>query len=422
MADAPGAGAAPPPAAAPSAAAPPPDGARRRSLARRAALALAVGALLLLAGATAATLLGESRHSVHDSGPRGLQAWGDQLRGDGHRVESLGAGPHALDAAENPAGTVFVVAGVERAYSPGEVQAIVGFVERGGTALIADDFGYADAVGQRFGVNFDHRVLRDAAFAGNQSLVRVNATLGGANFSLIANVPSSLGFAPRLQPRLIAESSSDSYIDQNLDGIEGPEDTKGPFRIIAEVGHGQGRAVFVSDPGLFANNLAQDNAPFLRALAADLQPEPGAFLFDESRHPMGPVGAVLGALLAGEVQATSEAPLAAAAGASMLLLAGLLFGAFRPPEDITAHRSRLQDPVHAVDAALQRTRFQRLATRAVADANDISADDLAAATPQSLAAKARDPLLAALIKGEAVKATPQECLDHIRAHGKSRRA
>ena len=153
-----------------------------------------------------------------------------------------------------------------------------------------------------------------------------------------------------------------------------------------------------------------------------LLPEGGAVVFDESRHPLGLGGAFLGAVLGGEVQATSEGPLAAAIGASGLLLAALVFTGFRGPEDITLHRSRLQDKVHATDDAVTRRRLQRLAQRAVGDVHNLGLDAFAAATPQQLAAMAGDPVVAQLVKGEPTRLSTSEALARLRAYQQQRRA
>jgi hypothetical protein len=393
----------------------PPARARKPGRARKAALALAALGLLAAWGLGASSLAGEPRNSLHQEGEDGLRSLALDLQAEGLRVDSLGASPHALDAFDQPERTVLVVAGVERPYTPGEVQAIVGFVARGGIAVIADDLSHGDRVSQPFGVNFDKRVLRDASFKGNQSLVQVNATAGGRNFTVIMNVPSSLGFGAGVPPRLLAESGLDSYIDTNPNGIEDPEDTKGPFPVIASVALGKGQAVFASDPGLFLNGLNKENSPFLKAFFRSLLPEGGTVAFDESRHPQGLVGSVLGAALAGEVQASSEGLLAAVVGAGGVLLALLLYAGWKGPADLTEHRSHLDDPVHAQGEELRRARAQRLAVLAVADANNLGIDALEHTSPQQLAAMANDPVLAQAVQGQAGKATPAEVLERVKA-------
>ncbi|HEV8359954.1 MAG TPA: DUF4350 domain-containing protein [Candidatus Thermoplasmatota archaeon] len=365
-------------------------------------------------GATAASLVAEPRHLLTQDDEAGLRSLAQDFAGEGYRVEALATGPHALDAVEQPTKTLLIVAGVERAYSPGEVEAIVGFVERGGIALIADDFGFGDPVGVRFGVNFDGRVLRDAAFEGNQSLVRINVSLADANSTILTNVPSSLGFAPGVNASLIAASGPDSYLDTNQDGLEEPGDVKGPHAVMAAVPRGKGQAVFASDPGLLTNAVWNENAPFLKALAASLLPEGGAVVVDESRHAMGWSGA-FASLLAGEVQGTSEPALAVLVGIAACALAALLLLGFDRPEDIGAHRSRLGDPVHAWDHDTRAERLRDLAAHAVADAKQLSSDQRASLSRAQLAPMAGDPVLASLLRGEPPRADDEDLLKRIQA-------
>src|SRR5712692_4788738 len=142
-----------------------PEGKARRLTARSAAkpaVAVALAVLLALWALSAASMGSASRNSAYDETARGLSQLASSLQGEGIATQSLATGPHAIDAAEQPQRSVLLVAGVERSYTPGEVEAIRGFVERGGIAFIADDFGFGDAVGQPFGITFDKRQLRDA--------------------------------------------------------------------------------------------------------------------------------------------------------------------------------------------------------------------------------------------------------------------
>lgn len=394
----------------------------RWARARKAVLGVAILALLATWALAAASLAGEPRNSIALDDERGLTVLATDLAQDGLRVETLGAGPHALDAFDAPERTVFMVAGVERPYSPGEVGALTAFVERGGVAIVADDFGFADPVGVAFGVNFDKRVLRDnTSYRVNASIVQVNATLGARNVSLTTNVPASLGVAQGVEHRVLAETTGAAYIDTNQNGLQDEGDAAGPHVVMVEVPRGKGRAIFASDPGLFLNGLAKDNAPFLRGndsqpgLFRALLPEGGTVVFDESRHPMGPFGGALGALLMGEVQATSEGPLALAVGLGGVVFAALLWAAFRAPPDITSYASRLGDPVHATDDEARRARLQRLAREVVAEQGGLRGDALERTTPQQLAARARDPVLAGLIRGEDLRVPPEQALQRIRA-------
>lgn len=373
--------------------------------------AVLVGVAVLLVLTTLA-LSGAPRNSAYDEGPRGLSQLASLAQQQGIEVQSLATGPHALDAAEQAQRSALLVAGVERAYTAGEVQAVQGFVRRGGTALVADDFGYGDSVGAAFGIVFDKRPLRDANFARNVSLVRVNASAELGNLTFTTNVPASLGAAPGVDVTALARSGSDSYIDENLDGVEDQGDIKGPFLVLAQVSLGQGRAVFASDPGMLANDLAGDNAPFLTALLKHLLPEGGTLYVDESRHAQG-AGAPLAALLAGEVQLTSEPGIALPAGLAALLLALAAFLGSARTEDISAHASTLDQPAHRHAPGLTAARLRRLARRVAQQRSGLPPEQAEEASAQQLAVHVPDPAVKALLLGEGSKEDPLELLRKV---------
>jgi hypothetical protein len=369
----------------------------------------------------AASLVGPPRNSIHVANEAGLKGFADDLAQAGFAVEEVGTGPHALDAFGDPARTLLVVAGVERSFSPGEVEALAGFVARGGTALVADDFGFGDSVAVRFGVNFDGRVLRDEQYRGNLSLPVFNATIApnatSSNATVVMNVPTSLGIAPDTPHVTYAESGTNSYLDANQDGTQQPDDVQGPFPVILGVRLGQGEAIFASDPGFLQTGLWRDNRNYTLGLLRAKLPDGGVVVFDESRHAMGPVGGLMAALLAGEVQATSEPFLALILGGAIVVLAGMAYAAFRGPESMVTHRSRLQEPAHEANEALDRARIRRLAGRAIADANNLSVDERRALTPAQLAQQSRDPAIQALLLDQPAREPLPAILQRLRTQG-----
>ncbi|MCA1812318.1 MAG: DUF4350 domain-containing protein [Halobacteriales archaeon] len=395
-------------------AAPAPPAPRRPSARRLAkpALGAVLAAVIVLWALTAAGMGGAPRNSAYDEGARGVSILAQGLQVQGIGVQSLGTGPHAIDAAEEPGRSVLLVAGVERAYSEGEVQAIQGFVARGGTVLVADDFGFGDQVGAAFGVTFDKRQLRDANYDRNVSLVRVNATLGAENFTFTMNVPASLGSAPGANVTPLAVSGSDSYIDENLDGQEDTGDIKGPFLVLGAVRSGPGQALFASDPGMLANDLAPDNGPFVQALFKSLLPDGGTVFVDESRHGQE-AGAPLAALLAGEVQLTSELGISIAAVLAAALLAAAAFAVSPRTEDISAHASTLDLPAHLDSPERTGQRLRRLARRVAEQRSGWAPEQVEQATPQQLAVHVPDPAVKALLLGESTKAEALELLRKV---------
>ena len=99
---------------------------------------------------------------------------GDDIKDMGIETRSLVSSPLLLADLEDPRNTTFVVAGVERdtlsfpqfdedgfitiatedGYSPSEVDAIVEFVDSGGTVIVLEDFGYAGSIGEAYGVRY----------------------------------------------------------------------------------------------------------------------------------------------------------------------------------------------------------------------------------------------------------------------------
>jgi len=103
----------------------------------------------------------------------------------GIETRSLVSSPLLLADIEDPRNTTFIVAGVERdtlslpqfdgdgfitiatddGYSPSEVDAIVEFVEAGGTAVVLEDFGFAGTIAEAFGVRYNGYQLFDTTYA-----------------------------------------------------------------------------------------------------------------------------------------------------------------------------------------------------------------------------------------------------------------
>ncbi|MEM3341763.1 MAG: hypothetical protein QW728_03630, partial [Thermoplasmata archaeon] len=98
-----------------------------------------------------------------------------------------------------------------------------------------------------------------------------------------------------LNVNIIAQGSSESFIDLNDNKTVDPTDKKGYIPLIASVKRGQGTAVFIADSGLFINDMINkggdslngsgNNSQFLMDLLEYLVGhEEGMVVFDESRH------------------------------------------------------------------------------------------------------------------------------------------
>jgi len=122
--------------------------------------------------------------SAYDDDWDDMSAFREDINDMGIDTRSLVSSPLLLADIEDPRNTTFVVAGVERdtlsfpqfdedgfitiatedGYSPSEVDAIVEFVDNGGTVIVLEDFGYAGSIGEAYGVRYSGYQLYDANF------------------------------------------------------------------------------------------------------------------------------------------------------------------------------------------------------------------------------------------------------------------
>ncbi|MCD6383706.1 MAG: hypothetical protein J7L88_04520 [Thermoplasmata archaeon] len=135
-----------------------------------------------------------------------------------YKVRSIVSSPTILMGdLVDPKKTLYLAIGVERPYTHSEILAIEDFVRRGGHAIIADDFGYANALASRFGVTFYGGQFYDENFDKN------------ANFTIItAHLPSDRYDKSGIEgPDGIMDDDQDGdgVIDEDpIDGVDNDQD------------------------------------------------------------------------------------------------------------------------------------------------------------------------------------------------------
>ena len=208
---------------------------------------------------------------------------------------AIGVGdPTALAGYTNA--TLLVVA-PGRAPTADEAAAYRAFVRSGGTLVLADDFGAGNAllgaVGS--GMRLDQRNLssleRAFELPGAPLGFPVEGAPLGANLtSVVFDHPVAVtGGSPFL------ESSRLSWMDDDGNGLPGPNESLGRFSLAASEDVGAGRVVAVGDASLFINAMQDlrigDNALLLARLVPD------GVLVDRrlsgAASASGPVGTVL---------------------------------------------------------------------------------------------------------------------------------
>ena len=122
--------------------------------------------------------------SAYDDDWNDMSAFREDIKDMGIQTNSLVSSPLLLGDIEDPRNTTYILAGVERdtltlpqfdddgfitiasesGFSPSEINAIVEFVEAGGTALILEDYGYASSVAEAFGVRYTGEQVYDTNY------------------------------------------------------------------------------------------------------------------------------------------------------------------------------------------------------------------------------------------------------------------
>jgi SAM-dependent methyltransferase len=234
-----------------------------------------------------------------------------------YETSSIISSPTILKDIENISGKkpndcLYLALGVEKKYNTDEVREIIDFVYDGGSAIIADDFGYGNSfvnsaqdIDESFNIRFARKPLWDENYAVDPRFIKINVNQDESRFFegiILLNDPTALD---RYNPsekwygKTLVSSSGKGWVDINGDGkpsIEIPDEKMGKKSIIHEIGIGKGKAVFISDPSIFINDMwnRENNSAFADALVKYVFSESEDFdfennetkliIFDESLH------------------------------------------------------------------------------------------------------------------------------------------
>jgi hypothetical protein len=217
-----------------------------------------------------------------------------------YETRTIVSSPVLLRGIKDPEQTCYVVVGVDREYRKEEILVIEDFVKnKGGKAIIMDDFGSPNALSEKFGVFFYGKPLWDdinmtgPGTIKNISFPTFEAKLGLQTFDIVMNAPTGLT-TYNTNVEFIANGSEKSYVDLDGNGRINIGDKKGNIPVVLEVkfNESKGRVVFISDADLATNNMIQAkpmNKAFMVQLVNRLMDrKDGLILFDESRHEHTP--------------------------------------------------------------------------------------------------------------------------------------
>ena len=140
--------------------------------------------LTLLVAFIASTYIvdGKTQQSAYGDDWNDLGDFRSDINAMGVETTAMVSSPLLLGEIDNPDETVFVISGVERdtislprftdddsvielsdsdGYTGSEIEAIVQYVQAGGTLLLMDDFGYSSALAQEYNIVFSSHQLYD---------------------------------------------------------------------------------------------------------------------------------------------------------------------------------------------------------------------------------------------------------------------
>jgi len=189
--------------------------------------------LLCLSIAITYVVPGQTQQSAYGDEWNDLGSFRQELNEMGVETTALVSSPLLLADLDHPEETIFVISGVERdtislprftgdgnlvqfaegdGYTSSEIESIRGFVKRGGTVILMDDFGYSSDLAAEFGLDFtNHRLYTDYSYDDDlgSDFVWVNTT-SAFNFT------SSQGMQSSVNPCL-RDADEDGVVDV-LDG------------------------------------------------------------------------------------------------------------------------------------------------------------------------------------------------------------
>jgi hypothetical protein len=370
-----------------------------------------------------------------------------------YQVNTLVGSPTVLSGNSDPGSTVYFAAGVSRDYRPEEVNALIDFTKRGGKLIIADDTGYANTLAQRFGIFYfgtDLWDLEEGRYDRNISLPLIPFTFAARDFTLELNAPTGITLIanPEVNTTVIAHCSDKCYADIDRSGTVNIGDKKGNITVMIQAQLQEnitvngastyvptpGIAYFISDSSVFSNEMLAKpdgssserpgNREFAKALIANLLPEGGTIVIDESRHLHKPGTQLVYASFETSAVATSRVELATALiGGCALVLAIIVMRAKERENWIhkfdlsTYHpRSELPDTV-----PVQVERLRQVARLKIQMTHSMSDEEFAAVSTEQLKTMIKDPMLIDLIINKErtwANAEIRSVGDHIRNWGK----
>ncbi|MFW5904567.1 MAG: DUF4350 domain-containing protein, partial [Candidatus Saliniplasma sp.] len=192
----------------------------------------------------------------------------------------------------NPEDSSIVFIGPEETFTEDEIDYVHDFLERGGTVLLADDFGSGNTLlnglntSSRFGTKsvLDHSFDKRPDFPVVYEKEEHEITEG--IFTLLLNNPTHLD--PDDGADVFLKTSEAAWIDVNETGVYDTGEPQDEFPIMSIESYGDGELILLSDPSILINSMLDqhDNRVFSKKLMDYLAEGKTDIIFDESHRDM----------------------------------------------------------------------------------------------------------------------------------------
>ena len=174
-------------------------------------------------------------------------------------------------------------------FTPAELEGLHRFVTRGGTLVLADDYGFGNHVLEYLGLKarFSGGVLLDPLFCyKNKWFPRIfhfeSSPITSDVESLVLNHATCLTSVETSDA--LALSSSSSFLDLNGNEEQDEGEPAGPLPVIARCDLGSGQIILISDPSIFINSMENmgSNHEFIQNITSTAS---SGLLVDQSHLP-----------------------------------------------------------------------------------------------------------------------------------------
>jgi hypothetical protein len=175
----------------------------------------------------------------------------------------------------SPEGSVLFVVGPSPEVAQQYVTILREYLSRGGTLVLMDETGAANSIlsGLGLGVSIDGHPMLDPVFYYRswrmpKAINVVVDDLTSGVKEIVLDIPSILNVESS-SVKVLAYSSSFSFLDLNADSEPSAEEPRGPFAVAAVATYGRGRVILFSDSSVFLNGVIGlgDNLKLLKNLA-----------------------------------------------------------------------------------------------------------------------------------------------------------